>query len=300
VRGPSATALGIARRALRVRRRSGATCGAFALPEISRYPHWMQNSLRIFAGIIIIVILALIGLAFFQKQNGSGSPVSTSTPEITSTTSQNGVTGTGNFQVTGDTVNITVPDFRAPLKFSPDIQADVKAALQNAAIKLQAKLATDSLDLGSWINLGTIRKMGGDYTGAEKAWLFVTQAAPSNPLAYSNLGDLYENFIKNYPKAEQSYLTELKLNPKDEGTYLNLYTMYANMYKQGTSAAEDILKKGVAAIPNSVNLHVQLARYYKGKGDKADAKKEYDAAIAAANKAGQSAVASELQAEENQ
>jgi Tfp pilus assembly protein PilF len=76
--------------------------------------------------------------------------------------------------------------------------------------------------------------------------------------------------------------------------------MNANFYKQGTSAAEDILKKGAAAIPDSVDIHVQLARYYKAKGDAADAKTQYDAAIGAANKNGQPAVATQLQTEENQ
>jgi Flp pilus assembly protein TadD len=260
----------------------------------------MQNS-RTWAAMIGIVIVILIVLALLQRPAGAPSTTSTSTQNTASSTAtQNGVTGSGEFQVTGDTVNISVPDFRSTLKFSPSIQSDVKTALQNAANTLEGRLATNSFDLASWINLGTVRKMAGDYTGAEQAWTFVTKAAPTNSIAYNNLGDLYANFIKNYPKAEQAYLTAIKISPNDEAPYINLYQMYTNFYKKGTSAAEDILKKGIVAVPDSTSLHVELARYYKSKGDSADAKTQYDAAIAAANKSGQSAAASQLQVEENQ
>jgi Tfp pilus assembly protein PilF len=276
----------------------------FALRLKTSYPLRMQNSARIWAAVIGVAIVILIVFALLQKPAAAPATdttaSSTSGTSATGTTTRNGVTGTGDFSVTGDTIDLNIPDFRAPINFSSSIQADVKAALESTATKLEAKLTADSLDLESWVNLGVVRKMGGDYAGAEKAWLFVTQAAPNNPLAYANLGDLYQNFIKNYPKAEKNYLTEIKLSPKDEGAYLNLYTMYANQYKQGTSAAEDILKKGIAALPDSVALHVQLARFYKAKNDTTDARVQYDAAIAAANKAGQGAVALQIQAEENQ
>jgi cytochrome c-type biogenesis protein CcmH/NrfG len=267
------------------------------LVDIS-YAEPMQNSIRTWTVIIAVVVLAFIVFALMQHTGSTASPAATATTTATST--QNGVTGTGNFQVTGDTVSLTVPDFRASIQFSPNIQSDVKTALQNDANKLKSKLSANSFDLESWISLGTLREMGGDYKGAETAWLFVTQAAPTNAIAFSNLGNLYQNFLKDYPKAEQAFLTAIKISPTDESLYINLYTMYANQYKQGTTAAGDILKKGVAAVPDSVNLHVELARYYKAKGDKADAKVQYDAAIAAANKSGQSATAAELQTEENQ
>ena len=271
----------------------------FALVQISRYSLSMKNT-RVWTVIIGIVIVVLIVFALVQRLASAPVTTATSTATTASTTSKSGVSGSGEFQVTGDTVNITVPDFSSPLKFSPGIQADVKKALQNAANTLKGRLYANSLDLESWINLGTVRKMAGDYTGAEQAWIFVTKAAPTNPIAYNNLGDLYENFLKNYPKAEAAYLNAIKVSPKDESPYLNLYTMYANQYKQDSTAAMDILLKGISAVPDSVNLHIQLARYYKAKGDATDAKAQYDAAIAAANKTGQTSVAQSIQTEENQ
>jgi len=260
----------------------------------------MQNSNKMWAAGIALVIVVLVIVALFQR-SGSGTSTATTTPiSIATSTTQthDGVTGTGSFTVTGgNTVDIKIPDFRAPIQFSATIQYDVKNALQQAANALETKLAANSFDLESWINLGTVRKMAGDYSGAESAWLFVAKYSPQNSIAFANLGDLYATYLKNYPKAEQAYLTDIKLSPTDESSYLNLYTMYKNFYKQSTTAAEDILKKGIAALPNSVSLHVQLARYYKEKGDTAAAKAQYEAAIAAANASNQTAVAQEIQAE---
>lgn len=258
----------------------------------------MQNSNRTWAIIIGLIILVLIGVALLQRPQASSSVSTTDTSTATSTTSHDGVTGSGDFTVSGgDTTTIDIPDFRAPIQFSQSISADVKTALQKSAAIVEGRLAKDSLDLKSWIDLGIVRKMGGDYKGAETAWLFVAKTAPTNPIVYNNLGDLYMNFTKEYAKSEKAYLTAIKFDPKNESIYINLYTMYANLYKKGTSAAEDILKKGIAALPDSVNLRVTLARFYKAAGSTNAAKIQYDAAIAAANKAGQTAVATELQAE---
>ena len=242
---------------------------------------------------------ALIGVALMQRPQTSPT---TNTATSTSTgATHDGVTADGGFTVSGDsTVTLDMPDFRAPIQFSQNISADVKQALQKAAKTLGDRLAKDSLDLKSWVDLGAVHKMGGDYKGAEAAWKFVTQAAPTNSIVYNNLGDLYMNFTKEYTKSEKAYLEAIRLSPTDESPYMNLYAMYTNFYKKGTSAAEDILKKGVAAVPDSVNLHVQLARFYKTAGNASAAKPQYDAAIAAAKKAGQEAVAAEIQTEARQ
>jgi tetratricopeptide (TPR) repeat protein len=263
----------------------------------------MQNTNKIWAAAIAVIVIALIAIAFLQRPTISAPATnnSTTTP-ATATTTIGGITASGDFAVSPDvdTVELQIPDFRAPLKFSPDTQADVKAALQNAANTLIGRIADNGFDLEAWINLGTVRKMAGDYRGAETAWKFVTQAAPKNSIAYNNLGDLYANFLKDYPKAEQAYLTAIKYNPAEAGAYRDLSVLYAHLYKKGTTAAEDILKKGVAAAPDSVDLHVLLARYYREAGRASDAKVQYDAAIAAALKAGQSGVAEQLRTESNQ
>jgi Tfp pilus assembly protein PilF len=105
------------------------------------------------------------------------------------------------------------------------------------------------------------------------------------------------NFLKDYSKAEQAYLSAIKADPAGAGAYRDLASLYDNLYKKGEGAGEAILKKGVAASPDSVDLRVILARYYKDAGRTAEAKEQYQAAIAAANKAGQTEVAAQIQTE---
>lgn len=265
----------------------------------------MRNSNYIWTAGPIALVIMFVALAIFMRpqiQSSVATTISTnatsSSQQATSTETHDGVTGTGSFEVSKEDIpTLVVPDFRAPLKISPEISADVKLALQKNFATLVEILAKDSFDLKSWIDLGTIRKMGGDYKGAETAWLFVTKGSPTNTVAYSNLADLYMNFLKDYPKSEAMYLKVISLNPTDASAYRDLASLYDNLYKKGTGAGEAILKKGVAAAPDSVDLHVVLARYYKEAGRTAEAKVQYEAAIAAAQKAGQTEVAAQLKTE---
>jgi tetratricopeptide (TPR) repeat protein len=261
----------------------------------------MQNSQKALATVLAILIIGVIIAALFQSSSTATIQTETAT---TTTANSSSVSTEVNKPIVDvkkdDIVDLNIPDYISPIQFSTNIQADVKLALQNAAANLKDKIAADPFDLKSWINLGTVRKIGEDYTGAEKAWIFVTQAAPTDSIAYSNLGDLYDNFLKNYPKAEQAYLTAIKLSPTIESSYINLHVMYANKYKQSTNAAEEILKKGLLTLPESIPLHIELARFYKTKGDTARAKEQYDLAIALANKSNQTSLAAQIQTEMNQ
>ncbi len=213
---------------------------------------------RFIAFIAAIIILGIGIFLFYRPAGEGGSNVASSTSQI-ATTSHSGVTGTGNFTV-GEVPALTVPDFRAPIKFSADVAVDVRAALQTSADTLVARLTKDSLDLTSWLQLGDVRKIGGDFKGAESAWIFVTQASPQNVIAYGNLADLYMNFLKDYPKAEAEYLKVISLEPTHVDPYRSLALLYENFYKKGTSAAEDILKKGIKAVPDSGELKALLAK----------------------------------------
>ena len=239
----------------------------------------------LFAGVCVALLAITYVLLSVRTGRTSGTSVSATTSAATTTE---------------ETVELVIPDFRAPIAFSPEIATDVRVALKKQADTLSARLATDSLNLEWWIQLGVVRKMGGDFKGAETAWKFVAKLAPTNPIAYNNLGDLYMNFTKEYVKAESAYLAAIKNDPTAAAPYQALDTMYTNFYKQNTSAAVDILKKGIAASPDSVDMHVLLARHYRAAGKSDLAKAQYEAAIAAAAKAGQTDAVEQLKSEENQ
>jgi len=257
---------------------------------------------RIAAGIVLAIVL-IGGVFIFWHRSGQAGDAATTTPssatpsEGTSDThTTNGVTGTGNFTVSG-VDSIDVPDFRAPITYSADLSADAKAIIQKNVATLQATLQKNSLDLKAWLDLGAMRKMAGDFAGAETDWKFVTQASPKNTAAFWNLGDLYMNFLKNYPKAESAFKSVIAIEPTNTQAYQALFQLYTDLYKQGTGAAESILKQAIAANPDSVDMQVTLARYYKSQGRAADAKAEYDAAIANATRQHQTNLAAQIKTE---
>ena len=108
------------------------------------------------------------------------------------------------------------------------------------------------------------------------------------------------NFLHDYTKAEANYLVGIKDAPSTTAFYKDLFSLYTTTsYKPSNTAAENILKQGISANPKSVDLQMTLARYYKSLGRAADAKAEYDAAIANAKSQNQSDLAAQIQAEES-
>jgi len=286
--------------------------GAFAFPQLILYSGSMNQTHAMWYRIIAIVIVILVGAAalflLLRKQPQSPAATnatSTPTTQSTSTPKQktvSGVTGTGNFTVelVPNVKLPRAPDFRMPIAFSSDIAAEVKTQIQNNSNILIDRIAKNANDMRSWIDLGTMHKMAGDYKGAETFWVYVTKAAPKNSIAFQNLGDLYKGFLVDYPKAESSYLTAIKIDPADTNPYRALFELYTIAYKKGTSAAEDILKQGISVNSQSVDLQVVLARYYKSLGRTQDAKVEYDLAIQNAKSQGQNALASQIEQETRQ
>jgi len=52
------------------------------------------------------------------------------------------------------------------------------------------------------MDLAILHKIGGDYRGAEAIWLYATKMWPTSYVPFSNLADLYQNFLKDPVKAE--------------------------------------------------------------------------------------------------
>lgn len=154
----------------------------------------------------------------------------------------------------------------------------------------------DAVQASLWI--GSSYKQAGNYAGAERAWLKTTLKWPNDPTAYNNLGDLYLAYLKDYPKAEASYRSVIRLDPHDVNAYRTLLGLYtATPYHPSPTAAEDILKQGIATNPKAIDLQVLLARYYRDSGRIAEAKVEYDTAIANARAQGQIDIAAQIQQE---
>jgi len=261
-----------------------------------------QNK-NILIGIVVLIIVVLLGYFAWKERGTNGSTVaatstvSTTTVTVASSTSS-GYTITPVALPTSGTP--VAPNFKAPLVFSSSVSASDQASLQSEFAQAQAAIASNPVDLDAIIALGNVRKEAGDYAGAAADWQYVSEMSPTNPVSFANLADLYTNFLPDYPKAAAAYKQQIANDPTDIYIYEDLFQLYTIKYPQGSSDPSVILKQGIAANPKAINLQVDLARYYKAKGDSTDAQAEYQAAIANANSQGQTSTAQELQQESSQ
>jgi thioredoxin-like negative regulator of GroEL len=98
--------------------------------------------------------------------------------------------------------------------------------------------------------------------------------------------------------ANTNYLAAIKINPGQPDFYRALFTLYTTTsYKPTATAAEDILKAGIAANAKAVDLQVLLARYYKSAGRASDAAAEYAVAVSNAQSQGNQPLATQIQQE---
>lgn len=176
----------------------------------------MQTKHYIWLAAVIGVLVGVGGWLLFAPAASAPSSSATSTA---TTTDQNGVGvgATGSTTVTDitGTANATKPPALRSINVASSVSADVKTALQAQYAAIAAQLSAEPSRVDLWLQLGMLYKIGGDYPGAIGAWSYVAAASPSSTsyVAYGNLGDLYLNFIHDYPKAEANYKAALDLRP---------------------------------------------------------------------------------------
>jgi len=252
----------------------------------------MENKKNRIIGIALLIIL--LGVVYFftrvrapssrapYSSNATSSDATTTTADIAGGTL--GITATGGYTIKEIQAENNVPkapDYNVPLAFGAyaGLNEAQKSALQAKAANLRAQLAENPSNYTAWLALGSTFKMAGDYAQAEKIWKYVSLQWPTDDVVLGNLGDLYMNFIKDYPKADASYLRAIQSNPRQTNAYRNLFMLYSNLYTTHASAAEDILKKGIQNNPEALDLYVLLARHYRNLGRTTEARAEYDMAI---------------------
>jgi len=258
---------------------------------------------NILIGIIILAALAAAVYFILQQQKPTTTSMATSTSATStynlSTSTVPGYTIT-EVPISSGSHTPIAPDYTMPLAFSSSVTPDERTSLQAQFVQVQAALAQNKLDFGSWITLGNLRKEAGDYAGAALDWQYASAEFPNNVVSFANLADLYTNFMPDYPKAAAAYKQEIKNNPSQPYIYEDLFQLYTTQYPQGSSAPEAVLQQGIAANPKAVDLQLDLARYYKSKGETAQAQAEYQAAIANATAQGQTSSAAQIQQEAGQ
>lgn len=253
----------------------------------------------LFLGASLAVLLAAGWYWYGHNASSTGEvPI----PSSTGTSSSITVEGRGEFTVTElpATPLPAAPDYNAPVAYGPSVPPQVRAAVEADVVQKRTAIRNNPQDMQAWISLGALYHMGGDEKMAERIWLYTAKMAPNSPLSFYNLGDLYLDYLKDYPKAEASLRSAIALDRTNPAPYRSLFSLYTDYgYKKGTAAAEEVLLEGIAAVPKTFyDPHILLARYYKSLGRTPEASAQYDAAIAGAEAAGRMDVAAELREEQ--
>ncbi len=124
------------------------------------------------------------------------------------------------------------------------------------AIAEEVKVHLDNRDY--WLQLAIDLKNADLYRSAEEVLLYTTTRWPADFVAFNNLGDLYQTYLKDYPKAERAHKTTILLNSHNIQSYINLSDLYRLHSTGQEKEAVSILEQGLRANPGNTQLTALL------------------------------------------
>lgn len=169
-------------------------------------------------------------------------------------------------QLSEDDIKKQMPDLDREIIIKGNINEEAKNTAIEKIKEITAQLKEDYDRREEWLNLGIWRKTLGDYEGTEQAWKFVTLIRPNDPVAYHNLGDLYSQFLIDFPKAEKYYLLAIEKGPTTDFFYIKLHEFYRYFIKR-PDLAENILVQGIKQATEKLTIEAILEAYRKEKGN---------------------------------
>lgn len=192
------------------------------------------------------------------------------------------------------------PDLDRRITYPEGFPEELKEGYEQKRAELVAKIEEDPSDIASWFNLALNFRMVNDHEGAVRIWEYLVSQNPKEAVSLHNLGEYYFHTAKDYEKAEEYYERSIAANSGLTVNYTDLHEMYRYVYKQDTTAAADILVRGIANLKASeaIVLQITLGRYYRDvQNDAENARTYLSAARDAAQARGDRSLASELQRE---
>lgn len=223
----------------------------------------ISPTVRVFLITSAIVLIAAGALFYFFDFRNKGAAVSNTSSATTTTTLPDGSTITLPPGATVSEQDVTPPNYKTPIAFSSDVDASAQTSLNVQFAAAVATLDKTPNNFNAWMSIGVLRKIGGDYSGAAEDWEYVAAALPNNYIAFYDLGDLYVNTLKEYPKAETDFKQAIALKPDYIDAYRSLYTLYHYVYKNDASASA-ILDEGLKNNPGNSDLLALQAQLQAG------------------------------------
>ena len=218
---------------------------------------------------ITYVALGLLCLVSWGCSNSSStSPQSPMQSRYTR--GQNNTTNSDAKSVfdTGDEPAVT-----AQTHFAAGQLSETQGNLKNAVDQYQQALKLDPNHLGSLYRLGVIYAEVKDFPSSIAIWQRYITATNNAPYAYGNLGYCYE--LAGMPKeAVATYQKGIALDYKNGPCRANYGLMLARQNK-----IQEAVRIWTPALTDA-QIHYNLASIYQTNGRKAEAKAEYERALA--------------------
>jgi len=253
----------------------------------------MQTNNKNIIRFILITAVAIVALVVISKDKDSDKRTDQFTVNQISTSTEVKIDSTQNKT---NVATVATPNLDR-LVIAESVQGSLREQITSQLKEVSGSLKSNTDAFDNWILLGSYRKIAGDYEGARDAWEYASAIRPLNYGSFSNLGDLYHYYLKDYPLAEKNLLISVKNKPENIAGYRDLYNLYAQSYKEKINEAPKILLSGLSKNPNNLDLLVLLAKHYAGAGDKVNAIKYYEIAITEAQKEGNTSLKQVLESE---
>ena len=160
------------------------------------------------------------------------------------------------------------PEEVAPVPAEIQVFSETQRSALYASIRKYGKIVRETPHYtAAWIQLGILKKQIGDFEGAADAWEYAALIGSDNPVPLLNLGNLYAYEMHDGRHAEEYFKKAIAVDPKNPRGYSGLAEVYMYFLKEKEPEADDVLVRGLAALPDDVNLMKTLASLYERRGD---------------------------------
>lgn len=216
-------------------------------------------------GIIGLIVLAIIAGVLIYRDHRTSKIEITGSTSGTSTATGISMTGDGKVELVKDEQSKLPPAPTLNRTFTPLATLDPALVknLQDKMVTTISNLKDNPSNQDAWIALGGERKALGDYNGARDAWEYAKVINPNVVVPWNNLADLYQFYLKDYPKAELNWKKTFALDATYIQGYRGLYYLYVYSMPEKTSEIPAMLKDAIAKNPAANDLKVLLDEYEK-------------------------------------
>ena len=163
-------------------------------------------------------------------------------------------------------------------KFSPaeGLSEEVYQAKIKELYEQREAVLADPTDAQAWLTFANLKKFLNDNEGAVLAWQKVLEYQPLNFLAAQNLGNTYQYFLKDYPKAEFYYKKALEILPDYTLAYQGLMDLYRFNWKEKQDEFEPTVLSAIQNDQaNAASYYSALVEFFAKEGRDLDKAEEY-------------------------